>query len=76
VYSVPGFTDAAHDILLATMAWVENGTAVDSVIATTWTSAANTSTAVLRQRPLCPYPLVARYAGLGDVDDAQTWVCG
>lgn len=29
--SVPGFSDARHDILLALMAWVEKGAALDSL---------------------------------------------
>ncbi|KAK6079666.1 tannase and feruloyl esterase [Seiridium cupressi] len=73
VWSVPGFKDAQHDILLAMMQWVENGTAVDSVVATTWDSPTNVSTPVLRQRPLCPYPQVALYDGVGDVDSAPSW---
>ena len=36
VYSVPGFTDAKHDALLALMEWVENGTAPDEIVATVW----------------------------------------
>lgn len=75
VWSVPGFKDAQHDIMLAMMQWVENSTAVDSVVATTWTSPTNASTPVLRQRPLCPYPQTAVYDGEGDVDDATSWAC-
>lgn len=75
VWSVPGFKDAEHDVLLALMQWVENGTAVDSVVATTWQNPTNASTPVLRQRPLCAYPKVAKYDGEGDVDDATSWSC-
>ncbi|KAI4601039.1 CTP synthase ura7 [Pestalotiopsis sp. 9143b] len=75
VWSVPGFKDAEHDVLLALMRWVENGTAVDSVVATTWQNPTNASTPVLRQRPLCVYPAVAKYDGEGDVDDATSWGC-
>ena len=32
--------------------------------------------AVTRSRPLCQYPLVARYRGTGSTDDARNFVCG
>ncbi|KAI1866857.1 uncharacterized protein JN550_007404 [Neoarthrinium moseri] len=76
VWSVPGFRNAEHDILLATMAWVENGTAVESVVATSWLGPYNASTPVLRQRPLCPYPQTALYGGQGDPGNAASWSCG
>ncbi|KAH6659319.1 Tannase/feruloyl esterase [Truncatella angustata] len=76
VWSVPGFKNAQHDVLLAMMQWVENGTAVDSVVATTWQNSLDPSTPVARQRPLCPYPQLAIYDGVGDVDKASSWACG
>jgi len=30
---------------------------------------------VLRSRPLCPYPRVARYRGKGSTDDAANFRC-
>ncbi|KAI0888727.1 tannase and feruloyl esterase [Annulohypoxylon maeteangense] len=75
VYSVPGFQDPKHDALLALMDWVEGGKAVDQLIATTWHNQTVTSSGVLRQRPLCPYPKNAVYDGVGDVNDAQSWNC-
>jgi len=76
VHSVPGFSDAKHDILLALMAWTENGTAPDSIIATKWDNDTLAgSSAVLRQRPLCPYPTQARYSGHGDVNVPENWSC-
>lgn len=74
-WSVPGFVDPQHDIVLAMMAWVENGTAVDSFIATTWTNPANASSGVHRQRPICMYPQRAMYNGNGSTDDAASWHC-
>ena len=70
-WTVPGFADAKHDALLALVNWVENGTAIDSIIATAWTS----SNAVYRQRPLCPYPKMAKYNGSGDQNIASSWTC-
>jgi len=74
VHSVPGFSDAKHDALLALMLWTENGTAPDRIIATKWHNDTLTDS-VLRQRPLCPYPKQARYTGRGNADDPQSWVC-
>ncbi|GAP91684.2 putative feruloyl esterase B [Rosellinia necatrix] len=76
VWSVPGFRDAQHDILLALVDWVEKNATVDRVVATTWTQPTNASSGVLRQRPLCPYPQMANWDGDGDVDDAESWSCG
>ncbi|KAK5712338.1 hypothetical protein LTR15_011918 [Elasticomyces elasticus] len=74
VHSVPGFMDAKHDALLALMAWVENGTAPDEIVATKWKNDTLTDE-VVRQRPLCPWPKQARYAGSGSADDAAHWAC-
>jgi feruloyl esterase len=30
---------------------------------------------VVRTRPLCPYPRVARYSGRGSTDDARNFAC-
>ncbi|KAI0468703.1 putative ferulic acid Esterase/Feruloyl esterase [Xylaria cf. heliscus] len=75
-WSVPGFKDAQHDILLALMDWVEKNVTVDHVVATTWTKPADASSGLLKQRPLCPYPEMARWDGDGDLDDANSWSCG
>ncbi|KAI0132614.1 feruloyl esterase B [Xylariales sp. AK1849] len=73
-YSVPNNVNRQHDAMLALISWVENSTAVDSIIA----SAYNTSTGslvVTRQRPLCPYPEKAVYDGSGDQNAATSWDC-
>ena len=31
---------------------------------------------VIRTRPLCPYPQVARYDGSGSTDEAENFTCG
>lgn len=74
VHSVPGFSDAQHDVLLAMMAWVENGTAPTQIIGTKFENDTEHD-AVLRQRPLCVYPKQAKYNGTGDVDSAESWTC-
>ncbi|KAI0146860.1 Tannase/feruloyl esterase [Xylariaceae sp. FL1272] len=75
-WSVPGFVDVQHDILLSLVDWVEKGIAVDSVVATTWNEQLNVTSGVLKQRPICPYPQMARWDGVGDLNDAQSWTCG
>jgi feruloyl esterase len=74
VYGVPGFRDEKHDAMLAMMAWVENGTAPDSIIGTKYVND-RTQAEVLRQRPLCMYPKEAKYKGTGNVDAAESWEC-
>ena len=74
VHSVPGFSDARHDVLLSLMAWVENGTAPDQIVATKWHND-TLQDSVLRQRPLCMYPKQAKYIGHGDVNQAKNWKC-
>lgn len=62
--------DAQHDAWLAIMAWVEQGKAPDSLIAS---KIENGKT--VRTRPLCPYPRVARYSGQGSTDEASNFTC-
>ncbi|KAK5129286.1 hypothetical protein LTR08_003616 [Meristemomyces frigidus] len=72
-YSVPGFEDSQHDIVLAVMAWVENGTAPASLMATEWQDR-DVAQGVKVQRPVCPYPQQAKYQG-GRMEEAGSWVC-
>ncbi|KXX74571.1 putative feruloyl esterase B-2 [Madurella mycetomatis] len=74
-YSTPDYEDVRHDALLALMAWVENGTAVDEIVATTWKRMADPSSGVLRQRPLCPYPKTQTYRGNGDPNVPESFTC-
>ena len=72
--SPPSSVDADHDIVSAIMRWVEDGVAPEKIIATKYVD--NTpSKGVAFQRPLCPYPLAARYKGQGDSNDAGNWSC-
>ncbi|KAK0610410.1 feruloyl esterase-like protein B [Bombardia bombarda] len=75
IFSTPGFVDTRHDALLALMAWVENGTAVDEIVATIWKDSTDLSAGVMRQRPICPYPKVQTYLGKGDTDRPESFVC-
>ena len=55
----------------AVIAWVEEGKAPNELQAVRRDS----SGTVIRSRPLCPYPLVARYKGKGSTDDAANFAC-
>ncbi|RAK78174.1 tannase and feruloyl esterase [Aspergillus fijiensis CBS 313.89] len=73
-YSVPNFHDAKHDVLLALMEWVENGTAPDAIIGTAYANF-TTMDAITRQRPICAHPKLAQYQGRGDPDRPENWRC-
>ena len=62
--------DADHDIVSAAARWVEQGTAPEKIIATKYVDKK-----IALQRPLCAYPLVARYKGSGDMVDAGNFSC-
>lgn len=74
-YSVPGYEDEKHDALMALMAWVEKGQAPEEIIATNFQNQ-TVAGGVQSQRPLCPYPQIAKYNGAGDVTNAESWKCG
>ncbi len=50
--------------------WAEQGKAPTQIIA-----AHQTADKVDRTRPLCPYPQIARYNGVGNIDDASNFTC-
>jgi feruloyl esterase len=57
--------------LEALLAWVEDGKAPDTLTA----KRRDQSGTVTRSRPLCAYPLVAKYKGSGSTDEAANFVC-
>jgi feruloyl esterase len=59
-----------NDAVTAVIDWVEKGKAPDTLLATKVTGGT-----VVRTRPLCPYPQVARYRGQGSIDDAANFSC-
>ncbi len=59
-----------HDGMTAMIDWVEKGTAPESMIASRVVDKQ-----VVRTRPLCPYPQVARYSGQGSIDEAANFRC-
>jgi feruloyl esterase len=58
-------------VLDALVSWVEDGKAPDALTATR----RDPTGAVTRSRPLCQWPLVAKYKGSGSTDDARSFVC-
>jgi tannase/feruloyl esterase len=57
--------------LAALVKWVENGIPPETLTAIR----RDASGGVARSRPLCQYPLVARYKGKGSTDDAASFEC-
>jgi feruloyl esterase len=55
----------------ALVQWVETGEAPDRLLA----QAGPTTPWPGRQRPLCPYPKIARYKGTGNPDLAESFIC-
>jgi feruloyl esterase len=85
LFLVPGMNHCSggpstdqFDMLDPLVAWVEQGQAPASVVATARGGAnadVPTGWAANRTRPLCPYPLAARYNGSGDIDLAASFSC-
>ena len=74
LHSVPGYEDPEHDVVLAMMRWVEDGAAPGQIIATKFADD-SVSRGVSMQRPLCVYPAIAKYNGIGNVSVASSWSC-
>jgi len=55
----------------ALVSWVEQGKAPETLTA----ARRDQSGAITRSRPLCQYPLVAKYKGTGSTDEAANFVC-
>lgn len=77
LFMIPGMAHCAgglgpdrHDPMTAIINWVEKGKAPDSIIASRVVN-----NQVVRSRPLCPYPQVARYTGQGSIDEAANFRC-
>ena len=77
LFMVPGMSHCSggigtdrHDPMTAVINWVEKGQAPASMQASRMVD-----NRVVRTRPLCPYPQVARYSGQGSIDDAANFRC-
>jgi len=65
--------DAQHSVTKALERWVEDGAAPEAIAATKYKAGPGSD--VVRTRPLCPYPQVAKYKGSGSTDDAANFAC-
>jgi hypothetical protein len=77
LFMIPGMAHCSggncpdqHDPVTAVINWVEKGAAPETMLAKQMRD-----NRVVRTRPLCPYPEVARYTGKGSVDDASSFRC-
>ena len=77
LFMIPGMAHCAggigpdrNDAVTAMINWVEKGQAPASI-----TASKVVNNQVVRTRPLCPYPQVARYSGQGSIDDAANFRC-
>jgi feruloyl esterase len=66
----PPAADSKNDLLTALDQWVTKGVAPAEIVARNMKG-----TEVQRTRPLCPYPLVAKYKGAGSIDEAANFTC-
>jgi hypothetical protein len=68
---------STYDTLGTIDAWATTGQAPERIVATR-TPSPNPNAPKLPpiSRPLCPYPLIARYDGTGDVDSEKSFACG
>ena len=73
-YSPPNPSDPSDDILTALDHWVENQIAPDKIIATKYVNDDATQ-GIAFQRPLCPFPLFAKYDGKGSTTSAASFAC-
>jgi feruloyl esterase len=77
LFMVPGMAHCGggvgpdrNDAVTAVIDWVEKGHAPASIVASRVVN-----NEVVRTRPLCAYPQVARYSGTGSIDDAANFRC-
>ncbi|MES1261831.1 MAG: tannase/feruloyl esterase family alpha/beta hydrolase [Acidobacteriota bacterium] len=66
--------DRFHSLDAALEAWVEQGSAPAEIIAAKHKTN-DPKSEVVRTRPLCPWPAVAKYKGTGSTDDAANFSC-
>jgi Tannase and feruloyl esterase len=65
-----GLGPSQFDSITPLVDWVEHGTAPDRLVSTL-----RQEGKPVRSRPLCVYPMSAKYNGSGNVDDAANFSC-
>jgi feruloyl esterase len=71
----PPVRDAAHDLQTAMESWVEQGVPPAQFIGTRFKDNQAAPRVVEYTRPICLYPTVAKYRGVGDPNDAANFAC-
>jgi hypothetical protein len=66
--------DAKHDMFTSLVDWVEKGSAPSAIVATKYAQD-DPAKPIEMTRPICPYPLAARYDGNGDYKHAESFTC-
>ncbi len=75
----PSANDPERDIIAALDRWVERGVAPDRIIATGLRPGEpvdDGAKATRITRPICAWPRIARYRGVGSSDEAASFSCG
>jgi Tannase and feruloyl esterase len=67
------FDDQQHSMDASLEQWVEKGTVPSTIIASKFEGQDRTHAKMTR--PLCTYPLVAKYKGSGDTNEAASFAC-
>ena len=67
--------DASRDVVSALEAWVEQGRAPQSFVATHYVNNYLPASGVAFERPVCVYPAYPQYSGTGDVKLASSYQC-
>jgi hypothetical protein len=76
-----GQADPARNISAALEAWVEQGRQPDGIVASRYDAntfrglLASPPSTLVRTRPLCPYPQLARWTEQGSTDVAENFRC-
>jgi feruloyl esterase len=67
--------DPRSNIAASLERWVEDGVAPGPIVATLYKTGTNPASGIVRTRPLCPYPQVAKWNGTGSADEAANFTC-
>jgi feruloyl esterase len=65
-----GIGTSTFDAATPLVKWVESASAPETIVASRVVD-----NKVVRTRPLCPYPQVARYKGAGSIDAVSNFAC-
>jgi hypothetical protein len=74
-FAAAGSGDPSYRVGAALQRWVEKGIAPERIIATKYKDDDDPKSEVVRTRPLCAFPLVARYRGVGSTDSEASFDC-